>query len=146
MPTEGFCKIRRLQYGIEKRISLYLLVAVSKSGDVFLHSSLYLRSSCHRNKYIRQKLGGCPGTRKTSGYPGTRSSIWQYPAGRVGSGLHNLAGTRSWRVYPTRKGPTSTQEQLETLENDEPRHPTCWSVAPFGRTALAGTGLYIYER
>ena len=51
-----------------------------------------------------------PGTRQKIMYPGTRASNWHFPAGRVGSGLQNLAGTRFGRVpagsylYPAAPG------------------------------------------
>ena len=37
--------------------------------------------------------------RNKAGYPGARSSKWHYPAGRGGSEIQKLAGTRLWRVF-----------------------------------------------
>ena len=53
---------------------------------------------------------------KKNGYPGSRSSKWHYPAGRVGSGLHNLAGTRFWRV-PTGSYLYSRPKQEELVSH-----------------------------
>ena len=124
MPTQGCCtpecKVRRLEYRIEKIFYLYLFVAVSNSSSSTHVSPLYLRSSCHRNKNLRRSISGYPGTWKTCGYPGTWVTGRQYGnTRRVDQG----PASKNWRVpvrggYP--KGPISTHMSLIYREDNTP--------------------------
>ena len=71
--------IRTSRFGIQQQYAL------SSTQNSFLEAMLLKKC----------RVPGYPGTRQKNGYPGTLSSKWHYPAGRVGSGLQNMTGTRS---------------------------------------------------
>ena len=73
------------------------------SYSSFRYELTVVRTIFHSNFILRGTEVGslfvfCVGYPEKYGYPGTRSSKWHYPAGRIGSGLQNTAGTRFGRV------------------------------------------------